>query len=114
VLGIIACRALEDELAHVLSEDHELRHLILINNLDCFIANLDTGLNFASDFQVESMINWFASQYNLEVVRLRGSVKIADICYRQAKEGVNRSVCKSRLGTPEGYRAPKTANLTKV
>jgi len=36
VLGIIACRALEDELAHVLSEDHELRHLILIDNLDCF------------------------------------------------------------------------------
>lgn len=36
VLGIIACRALEDELAHVLSEDHEVRHLIIINNLDCF------------------------------------------------------------------------------
>ena len=36
VLGIIACRALEDELAHVLSDDHELRHLILIDNLDCF------------------------------------------------------------------------------
>jgi hypothetical protein len=27
---------LEDELAHVLSDDHDLRHLILINNLDCF------------------------------------------------------------------------------
>ncbi len=36
VLGIIACGALEDELAHVLSEDHEVRHLIIVNNLDCF------------------------------------------------------------------------------
>ena len=36
VLGIIACKALEDELAHVLSDDHDLRHLILIDNPDCF------------------------------------------------------------------------------
>ncbi len=36
VLGIIACRALEDELAHVLSEDREVRHLILIDNPECF------------------------------------------------------------------------------
>ncbi len=36
VLGIIACRALEDELAHVLSEDREVRHIILIDNPDCF------------------------------------------------------------------------------
>jgi hypothetical protein len=35
VLGIIACRALEDELAHVLSEDREVRHLIIIDNLEC-------------------------------------------------------------------------------
>ncbi|OPY49194.1 MAG: hypothetical protein A4E48_02377 [Methanosaeta sp. PtaU1.Bin060] len=55
------------------------------------IARLDTGLNFINDFQVESTINWFASQYNLEVVRLRGSVEIAERCYKQAKDYVGSS-----------------------
>lgn len=55
------------------------------------IARLDTGLNFTNDFQVESTINWFASQYNLKVVRLRGSVEIAERCYRQAKDKLNSS-----------------------
>jgi hypothetical protein len=55
------------------------------------IARLDTGLNFTSDYQVESTINWFASQYNLEVVRLRGSVEIAERCYRQAKDSMSSS-----------------------
>jgi hypothetical protein len=32
----MACRALEDELAHVLSEEREVRRLIIVNNLDCF------------------------------------------------------------------------------
>lgn len=36
VLGIIACRALEDELAHVLSEEREVRHLIIVDNQECF------------------------------------------------------------------------------
>jgi len=34
VLSIIACRILEDELAHVLSMDHTLRHLLLVDNPD--------------------------------------------------------------------------------
>lgn len=34
VLSIIACRILEDELAHVLSMDHALRHLFLVDNPD--------------------------------------------------------------------------------
>jgi len=49
------------------------------------IATLDTGLKFISDFEVESMVSDFASLYHLEVVRLHGSVKIAERCYRQAK-----------------------------
>lgn len=34
VLSIIACRILEDELANVLSRDHVLRHLFLVDNPD--------------------------------------------------------------------------------
>jgi hypothetical protein len=34
VLSIIACRILEDELTRVLSMDHELRHLLLVDNPD--------------------------------------------------------------------------------
>jgi hypothetical protein len=34
VLSIIACRILEDELTRVLSLDHMLRHLFLVDNLD--------------------------------------------------------------------------------
>jgi hypothetical protein len=34
VLSIIACRILEDELTRVLSLDHTLRHLFLVDNLD--------------------------------------------------------------------------------
>lgn len=55
------------------------------------IAKLDTGLNFTNDFQVDSTINWFAGQYHLEVVRLRGSVEITKRCYRQAKDCLRSS-----------------------
>ena len=34
ILSIIACGILEDELTHVLSMDHTLRHLFLVDNLD--------------------------------------------------------------------------------
>lgn len=79
------------------------------------IATLDTGLKFTSDFEVESTINGFASLYGLEVIRLCGSVEIAEKCYRQAKEDVSRSACKSRPGTPKGYETLKTVtNSTKV
>lgn len=54
------------------------------------IAILNTGLKFVNDFEVESTINWFASLYHFEVVRLHGSVKIAERCYRQAKDDLNR------------------------
>lgn len=60
------------------------------------IARLDTGLKFISDFEVESKINGFASSYNLEVVKLRGSAKIAESCYRQAKDEVRPSACRSK------------------
>jgi hypothetical protein len=68
------------------------------------IARLDTGLKFISDFEVESTINGFASLYNLEVVKLRGSVKIAEKCYRQAKDDMNHLICKSK------HRNPKEPN----
>lgn len=55
------------------------------------IAMLDTGLKFTSDFEVESTINGFSRQYHLDVVKLRGSVKIAERCYKQAKD-LNRTV----------------------
>ncbi|VVB65115.1 Uncharacterised protein [uncultured archaeon] len=55
------------------------------------IAMLDTGLKFISDFEVESTINGFASLYHLKVVKLRGSVEIAERCYRQAKDDVIHS-----------------------
>jgi hypothetical protein len=63
------------------------------------IAKIDTGLEFISDFQVESMINGFASLYHLKVVRLHGSVEIAERCYKQAKEDVSRSVLEANLET---------------
>jgi len=37
------------------------------------------------------MINGFASSYHLEVVKLCGSVKIAERCYSQAKDDVIHS-----------------------
>lgn len=49
------------------------------------IAILDTGLRFVGDFEVESTINWFACLYKFEVVKLRGSVEIAERCYKRAK-----------------------------
>lgn len=58
------------------------------------IATLDTGLKFTSDFDVESTINWFASLYHFEVVRLHGSVKVAERCYRQAKDDL--SLCMQK------------------
>jgi hypothetical protein len=36
VLSIIACRMLEDELAYVLSEDRDLKQLIIVQNRECF------------------------------------------------------------------------------
>ena len=65
------------------------------------IARLDTGLKFISDFEVESKINDFASSYNLGVVELRGNIKIAERCYRQAKDDVSHSVCESKPGDPK-------------
>lgn len=60
------------------------------------IATLDTGIKFISDFEVESKINRFASQYHLEVVKLHGSVKIAEKCYSRAKD-MNRSLRKCMI-----------------
>ena len=41
VLSIIACGMLEDELAHVLSRDHEIKQLIVVeNNSFWFICKL--------------------------------------------------------------------------
>lgn len=60
------------------------------------IARLDTGLNFTNDFQVDSTINWFASRYNLKVVRLRGSVEIAKRCYNQAKDSLSSSFTQKK------------------
>jgi len=72
------------------------------------IARLDTGLKFISDFEVESNINGFASLYHLEIVKLRGSVEIAERCYRRAKDDVNRSVYKSKLGAIKGPKVEET------
>jgi len=36
ILSIIACEMLEDELAYVLSEDHDLNQLIVVENRQCF------------------------------------------------------------------------------
>jgi hypothetical protein len=58
------------------------------------VAMLDTGLKFTSDFEVESAINGFASLYRFEVIRLRGSVEIAEHCYRQAKDSLRFEACK--------------------
>jgi hypothetical protein len=65
------------------------------------IAMLDTGLRFISDFEVESTINGFAGLYNIEVVKLRGSVGIAERCYRQAKDDMNHLICKSKHRNPK-------------
>ena len=62
------------------------------------IATLDTGLKFISDYEVESTINWFASLYHFEVVRLRGNAKVAERCYRQAKDDVRATARKSKRG----------------
>lgn len=69
------------------------------------IATLDTGLKFISDFEVESIVNDFASLYNLEVIKLRGSVEIAERCYTQAKKGVSNSICESK--TSETFNSGK-------
>ncbi len=62
------------------------------------IAWLDTGLKFISDYEIESTINWFASLYHFEVVRLRGNVKVAEKCYRQAKDDMRAIAQKSKRG----------------
>lgn len=52
------------------------------------IALLDTGLKFISDFEVESKVNWFAGLYKFEVIKLLGNAKVAERCYRQAKDSL--------------------------
>ncbi len=52
------------------------------------IAMLDTGLKFISDFEVESKVNWFAGLYRFEVLKLHGTVMVAEHCYRQAKDSL--------------------------
>lgn len=52
------------------------------------IAMLDTGLKFISDFEVESKVNWFAGLYKFEVIKLLGNAKVAERCYRHAKDSL--------------------------
>ena len=49
------------------------------------VAKLDTGLQYISDFEIESKISEFASSYGLEIIGLKGSTEIADRCYLKAK-----------------------------
>jgi hypothetical protein len=58
------------------------------------IAWLDTGLKFISDYEVESKVNWFAGLYKFEIVKLHGNVKVAEHCYRQAKDSLRFEACK--------------------
>lgn len=58
------------------------------------IAMLDTGLKFISDFEVESKINWFADLYKFEVIKLRGNAKVAERCYRHAKDSIRLDTCE--------------------
>ncbi len=77
------------------------------------IAILDTGLNFTSNFEVESIVNEFASIYRLKIVRLRGNAEIAERCYRHAKENMSRTACKRWPGTPGGCKTSEAAHPTK-
>ncbi len=61
------------------------------------IAMLDTGLKFISDFEVESKVNWFAGLYKFEVIKLLGNAKVAERCYRQAKDSLRFKSCKCEL-----------------
>jgi hypothetical protein len=52
------------------------------------VARLDTGLEFISDFEVESKINDFAEGHKLEVIHIDGGPELAERCYRQARENL--------------------------
>jgi hypothetical protein len=52
------------------------------------VARLDTGLEFISDFEIESKINDFARLYSLEVIHLHGGTGVVERCYRQARENL--------------------------
>ncbi|HSD57332.1 MAG TPA: DUF1638 domain-containing protein [Methanotrichaceae archaeon] len=52
------------------------------------VARLDTGLEFISNFEIESKINDFARLYSLEVIHLHGGTKVVERCYRQARENL--------------------------
>jgi hypothetical protein len=52
------------------------------------VARLDTGLEFISDFEIESKINDFARLYNLEIIHLHGGTEVVERCYRQARENL--------------------------
>ena len=54
------------------------------------VANLDTGLGFISDFIVMSKISDFAEENRLEIIHLKGSSKLAERCYCQAKENLGK------------------------
>lgn len=52
------------------------------------VARLDTGLEFISEFEIESKINDFARLYSLEVIHLHGGTDVVERCYRQARENL--------------------------
>ncbi len=54
------------------------------------VANLDTGLGFISDFVVMSKISDFAEENRLEIIHLKGSSKLAERCYCQAKGNLGK------------------------
>jgi hypothetical protein len=83
--------------------EHHLKHKSLGDALTDLgytkIALLDTGLKFISDCEVESRVNGFADSYHLEVIKLHGSVEIAERCYRQARDDAIPSAGKRKPAT---------------